>query len=165
MKHCENLTSLYTNLILTRFNFVLQIIFDMAGIRRFPWQKVTLATLTVEFWNFLWRALTDLLNTAYVPYVLSNVFCSLEPNKMKWRETYIPHANDSLVNKSNLQASQHVTLCTDIHGSKPQTCIKLSDHICYKWATWLWDISLKLYLTNVMWSEQHPNRIIHRNAL
>jgi hypothetical protein len=157
--------SLYTNLNLTRFNFVLQIIFDMAGITILSWQTVTLATLSVESWNFLWRALTFLLNTAYVSYVLINAFYSLEHNKMKWRESYIPHANNSLVNKSNPQASQHVTLCTDMHGSKSHTCIKLSDHICYKWATRLWGRSLKLCLTNVMWSEPHTNRIIYRNAL
>jgi hypothetical protein len=145
--------SLQTNLILASFNFVPPTIFDMAGISGLSWWTFTLATLTVESWNFLWHAITDLLNTTYVTSILSNAFYSLEPNKMKWRETYITHAKNSLVNKNNQQASQHVTLCTDTHVRKSHTCIKLGNNTCYKLATWLWGRSLKLHLTNVMWSE------------
>lgn len=145
--------SLQTNLILTSFNFVLQIIFDMTAISGLSWWTLTLATLTVESWNFLWRAITDFLNTAYVTSVSSNALYSLEPNKMKWPETYITNASNSLVNRNNLQAFQHVTLYTDTHVRKSHTCIKLGNNICYKLATWLWGRSLKLHLTNLMWSE------------
>jgi len=91
--------SLQTNMFLTRFNFVPKIIFDMAGISGLSWWTFTLATLIVESWNFLWRAITDLLNTALVTSVLSKAFYSLEPKKMKRRETYITHVNNSLVKK------------------------------------------------------------------
>jgi len=37
MKFCKNLMSLQTYLNLTRFNFVLEIIFDMAGISGLSW--------------------------------------------------------------------------------------------------------------------------------
>jgi len=62
---------------------------------------------------------------------------------MKWRGTYITHANN------NSQASQHVTLCTDTHVSKSHSYIKLGN-ICYKLETRLWGTSLKLHLTNIV---------------
>jgi hypothetical protein len=99
---------------------------------------------------------TDLLNTAYVNSVFCSTCYSLQPKKMKRRETYITHANNSLVNKNNLQASQHVTVCTNTRVRKSHACIKLGNNICYKLAAWLWVMSLKLHLANVMWSEHTP---------